>query len=49
MMECTIANCPNIRPAFSLLNEMKFTNHKLLDIPKNIKVDWIDKGFPQGR
>jgi thiosulfate/3-mercaptopyruvate sulfurtransferase len=43
---CPFANCPNIRPAFSLLNSLKFTNHKLLDIPKNIKVDWIDKGFP---
>ena len=39
-------NCPNVRPAFTLLNEMKFTNHKLLDLPANLKVDWIDKGYP---
>jgi len=43
---CPFANCPNVRPAFNLLNEMKFTNHKLLNLPKNIKVDWIDKGYP---
>jgi hypothetical protein len=43
---CPFEHCPNIRPAFKLLNEMKFTNHKLLNLPKNIKVDWIDKGFP---
>lgn len=44
---CPFQHCPNIRPAFSLLNKMKFTNHKLLDLPKNIKVDWIDKGYPK--
>ena len=44
---CPFANCPNIRPAFSLLNEMKFTNHKLLNLATNIKVDWINKGYPQ--
>ena len=43
---CPFVNCPNIRPAFNLLNEMKFTNHKLLNLPKNIKTDWIDKGYP---
>jgi hypothetical protein len=43
---CPYKNCPNIRPAFSLLNALKFTNHKLLDLPHNLKVDWIDKGYP---
>lgn len=43
---CPFANCPNIRPAFQALSQMKFTNHKLLNIPKNLKVDWIDKGYP---
>lgn len=40
--------CPfaNVRPAFSLLNEMGFENHKLLNLRDNIKVDWIDKGYP---
>ena len=43
---CPFKNCPNVRPAFELLNEMKFTNHKLLNLSHNLKVDWIDKGFP---
>jgi len=43
---CPFGDCPNIRPAFSLLNKMKFTNHKLLNLPKNLKVDWLDKGYP---
>jgi thiosulfate/3-mercaptopyruvate sulfurtransferase len=43
---CPFNHCPNIRPAFNLMNEMKFERHKLLNLPKNIKVDWIDKGYP---
>lgn len=43
---CPFANCPNIRPAFQLLQQMKFTNAHLLNIPKNLRVDWISKGYP---
>ena len=46
---CPFENCPNIRPAFSLVNEMKFTHHKLLNLPDNLKVDWIDKGYPMSK
>lgn len=42
---CPFANCPNVRPAFNLLNNMGFTNHKLLNLRDNFKTDWIDKGF----
>lgn len=43
---CPFEDCPNIRPAFTLLNEMGFTNHKLLNLVHNLNVDWIDKGYP---
>ena len=43
---CPFKDCPNIRPAFSLLNSMKFTRHKLLDLPHNLKADWIDYDYP---
>jgi len=43
---CPFEHCPNIRPAFTLLNEMKFTNQKLLSLQHNIKIDWINKGYP---
>ena len=43
---CPFKNCPNIRPAFNLLNEMGFKNQKLLDLKRNVKVDWIDKAYP---
>jgi hypothetical protein len=43
---CPFEHCPNARPAVSALKEMKFTNYYLLNLPHNIKTDWIDKGFP---
>lgn len=43
---CPFDKCPNIRPAFELLNQMQFKNHKLLNLPHNLKVDWIDHGYP---
>ena len=46
---CPFAPCPNIRPSFQLLSEMKFTNHKLLNLSHNLKADWIDKGYPMNK
>lgn len=43
---CPIGRCPNIRPAFELLTAQKFTKIRLLNLPDNIKIDWIDKGYP---
>jgi hypothetical protein len=43
---CPFEHCPNIRPAFTLLNEMKFTHPQLLNLEHNIKIDWINKGYP---
>lgn len=43
---CPLEKCPNVRPAFKVLNEMGFTNAKLLDIETSIKADWLDKGYP---
>jgi hypothetical protein len=43
---CPFERCPNVRPAIQLLKELGFTNYRLLDLPHNIKIDWIDKGYP---
>lgn len=43
---CPFENCPNVRPAIAALQELKFTQYKLLNIPRNLKADWIDKGYP---
>jgi thiosulfate/3-mercaptopyruvate sulfurtransferase len=44
---CPFEHCPNIRPAFNLLNEMKFSNAHLLNLEHNLKTDWLAKGYPQ--
>ena len=43
---CPFQHCPNVRPAFTLLNEMHFTNARLLNLSHNIKVDWLDHKYP---
>ena len=43
---CPFSRCPNVRPAFELLQKMKFKNAKLLNLPNNLKDDWISKGYP---
>src|SRR5690606_32659954 len=36
---CPFKDCPNIRPAFEMLNKHGSMNHKLLDLSQNLKVD----------
>ena len=43
---CPFDRCPNVRPAIQVLKEMKFTNYTLLNLEHNIKIDWIEKGYP---
>jgi hypothetical protein len=43
---CPFDRCPNIRPAFTALKAGGFKNGKILNLPTNIKVDWINKGYP---
>lgn len=43
---CPFERCPNIRPAFTVLKDLGFKNGKLLDIPQNIKVNWLDNDYP---
>ncbi|MFB6457212.1 rhodanese-like domain-containing protein [Chitinophaga sp. Hz27] len=43
---CPFDKCPNIRPAFKALQEMGYKNAKLLNLTKNIKMNWLDKHYP---
>ncbi len=43
---CPFEHCPNVRPAIAYLKKQSFTNYYLLDVPHNIKTDWIDKNYP---
>jgi thiosulfate/3-mercaptopyruvate sulfurtransferase len=43
---CPFDRCPNVRPALALLKEMKFKEAKLLNLPTNLREDWVSRGFP---
>jgi hypothetical protein len=43
---CPFEHCPNVRPAYTMLQEMGFKQTKILNLPTSIKADWIDKGYP---
>jgi len=43
---CPFVKCPNIRPAYTALHEMGFTNIRVVMIETNLHTDWIEKGYP---
>ncbi|HUX84833.1 MAG TPA: hypothetical protein VMV20_06340 [Chitinophagaceae bacterium] len=43
---CPFSVCPNIGPAYTLLKKLGFSRVRVLDLPHNLKEDWIDKGYP---
>lgn len=43
---CPWGKCPNIRPAYELLQTLGFTHVKALYIPDNFGTDWVNKGYP---
>ena len=43
---CPWNRCPNVGPAYGLLQEMRFTRVKVLYLAQNFGDDWVSKGFP---
>ena len=43
---CALPKCPNVRPAYLALKDAGFTNIRVLNLPVNLKTNWIDAGFP---
>ena len=43
---CPFIKCPNIRPAYSALHDLGFSNVKVVMIETNLHTDWVDKGYP---
>ncbi len=43
---CPWSHCPNVKPADEALHDMGFTNVKVLYIPGNFGMDWVEKGYP---
>ncbi|HET6317160.1 MAG TPA: rhodanese-like domain-containing protein [Chloroflexota bacterium] len=43
---CPVDRCPNVRPAFTTLRKMGFTNLRVLWLPTSFEADWVKKGLP---
>ncbi len=43
---CPMEKCPNIRPAFTTLNDAGYTDVRILEVPTNLHTDWTAKGYP---
>jgi thiosulfate/3-mercaptopyruvate sulfurtransferase len=43
---CPWDHCPNMKPAYSLLKSLGYTNIKVMEIPTNFAKDWVEKGYP---
>jgi thiosulfate/3-mercaptopyruvate sulfurtransferase len=43
---CPWKQCPNIRPAFSALKAMGFTQVKVMQIDQDFPTNWTAQGFP---
>lgn len=46
---CPFEHCPNVKPAFTMLQKLGYTNAKILNLPTSIKADWMDKGYPMAK
>jgi thiosulfate/3-mercaptopyruvate sulfurtransferase len=46
---CPWNRCPNVAPAFRVLQGMGFTHVKVLYIAGNFGSDWVEKGYPVER
>lgn len=45
---CPFAHCPNIRPAFTALQEMGFKSIRVLVLETGLGQDWAEKGAERG-
>ena len=43
---CPWSHCPNVNPPYETLQQMGFTNVKVLYLANNFGADWVDKGYP---
>jgi thiosulfate/3-mercaptopyruvate sulfurtransferase len=43
---CPWDHCPNMKPAYKLLQSLGYSKIKVTEIPTNFATDWIAKGYP---
>ena len=46
---CPWAHCPNVNPAYTELQQMGFSNVKVLKIQNDLGTDWVYKNYPTVR
>ncbi len=43
---CPWEHCPNVKPAYKELHDLRFSNVKVMYIANNFGKDWVEKGYP---
>src|SRR5262249_31841567 len=43
---CPWDHCPNMKPAYKLLQSLGYKQIKIVEIPTNFATDWVQKGYP---
>ncbi len=43
---CPWDHCPNVRPAFLAMQQWGFKDVRVLYLPHNFDIDWMQKGYP---
>jgi thiosulfate/3-mercaptopyruvate sulfurtransferase len=43
---CPFDRCPNIRPAYTAVRDLGFTQVRVLVLPTSFAADWVEKGYP---
>ncbi len=43
---CPFVKCPNVKPAYTALRGMGFSQIQVLELDQNFHSDWVAKGYP---
>jgi thiosulfate/3-mercaptopyruvate sulfurtransferase len=43
---CPWSDCPNVKPAWDVVQSLGFSKAKVLYIANNFGADWVEKGYP---
>jgi hypothetical protein len=43
---CPFSHCPNMVPGYTMLRQLGYTKIRVLILPTNFEVDWVDMGYP---
>jgi len=46
---CPWSHCPNVKPAWDVIQSLGFSRAKVLYIANNFGADWVDKGYPTAK